>query len=140
MATERIKCPLCHQGEITTRTIDWKPEGWVAIDAINNTWTEAVRRFEREIFPLGASPQRDVILSYFESIKYELYKRASLEKERNVKQRHNIREDPKQASPEPHQGRESAGDDSTSVNRERWKERTQFGRMHSMAGLGGENG
>ena len=114
-------------------------EGWVSIDEIQNVWCEAIRKLEMTVYPPGSSPHRSAIISFFESVKYELYNRSKAEKQDRVQQYNYSGPDPEQSGAKQDEERGSASSDPSDINRERWKERTQLGRMYAMEGSGGKD-
>lgn len=113
-------------------------EGWISVDELHHVWTVAIRDLEQKVYPEGSSPHRQSVISFFESIKYELFKRAKAEK--SVLKRDDSRNYPERSDSQPHEERGSRSPEPPDLNREKWQERVKLGRMHAMEGLGRKDG
>lgn len=111
-------------------------EGWISIDDVANVWQEAIRKLEQEVYPPGNSPHRDSIIGFFESVKYELWKRSYPEKKKRVQHYNNTRKNPEPGNTEQNQDGTSVSPNASDIDREKRDARTKSNRMHAVEGLG----
>lgn len=125
-------------------------EGWISVDEVANVFGPAIRRLDSEILPPGSSANQKAVVSFFESIKYDLYKRAvgaeqavEISKREQAKhgQSYNVdRVHKEQRYPESHETGEYPSSEHSAERLQKWKEATRLGRMHTMEGLGSNDG